>query len=207
MGELEKIGKTYKTDKCSNQHNYLDLYEKILPHPLVAKNILEIGLWFGASARMWHDYYSRAHIYMVENDTNMFRNWEEAYARIYKRVEVIFTDQTDIAWASLPEMDFVIDDGGHDPKKTIQSFQRGFHRVKPGGFWIIEDTHAYWDKEKNYPSFLFDYFVNKAKIMQCEGDGYGNFYKARERHGLEGNDWFTLGISFYKSLIIVEKTL
>ncbi len=55
-------------------------------------------------------------------------------------------DETRHAILSLhSEFDIVIDDGSHESSDIVRTFSSYFPMVKPGGLYIVEDTHAlYW---------------------------------------------------------------
>ena len=55
MGRLNDLGLKYKTDKASEDHNFLDFYEEHLPKN--PKRLLEVGTYEGASLEMWRDFY------------------------------------------------------------------------------------------------------------------------------------------------------
>jgi hypothetical protein len=51
------------TDK-NTVHSYLDLYERLLKSKKkTALNVLEIGVHFGGSIKLWHDYFENAVVY------------------------------------------------------------------------------------------------------------------------------------------------
>ena len=64
---LDAIGLKYRTDKCSMEHNYLNKYafflEKFRLQPI---RLLELGIFNGASLRMWQEYFPYAEIYGVD---------------------------------------------------------------------------------------------------------------------------------------------
>jgi hypothetical protein len=64
--ELCEIGKKHKTDK--QWHGYTKVYYEIMKE-LKDENInfLEIGIYFGASLRMWHEFFKKGKIYGIDN--------------------------------------------------------------------------------------------------------------------------------------------
>jgi hypothetical protein len=55
---LHELGLKYKTDKAT-YHNFLKFYEKHINKALV-KKFLEIGVYKGASLKMWREYFDEA---------------------------------------------------------------------------------------------------------------------------------------------------
>ena len=65
--ELDAIGIKHSTDKCSMVHNYLGKYEFFLQRfryqPI---RLLELGVFKGASLRMWQEYFPHVEIFGVD---------------------------------------------------------------------------------------------------------------------------------------------
>ena len=69
--------------------------------------------------------------------------------------------------------DVIIDDGSHNYTDILNNFQNFFKRIKPGGFYIIEDFNHYClhssyfnDKPDNAfdISEIFEFLLNKKKF-------------------------------------------
>jgi hypothetical protein len=103
----------YRTDKASSGHNYLDFYETFFA-PLRHKqltNLLEIGVFEGASRKTWPEYFPNSKIIGAD----IFPE-----ARRFERDRVIIEvlDQSnidDLTRLSLKHgpFDLVIEDGSH----------------------------------------------------------------------------------------------
>lgn len=129
------------TDKGPSQHNYTELYERLLfqwkDDPI---KIFEIGIAEGGSLAMWQSYFPRARIFAVDIlDKSQFNN---------ARVTTLIADQANrdhlqsaIA-ASGSDIDVLIDDGGHSMEQQQVSLGFLFSHVRPGGYYIIEDVHT-----------------------------------------------------------------
>jgi hypothetical protein len=100
--------------------------------------VLEIGVYSGGSLRMWRDYFgSQAHVYGVDIEPECRQHTDE-------RIDVVIGDQSDPAFwaeslAALPELDVVIDDGGHEPQHQIPTFEAVLGHIRRGGTYICED--------------------------------------------------------------------
>ncbi|WP_094359935.1 hypothetical protein [Mycobacterium marinum] len=165
MTNLDKLMATHGSDKASTvtkrwqyPNNYCHTYENIFA-PLREKPItlLELG-WGeysperrdhtdpnngGASARGWHDYFPNANIIALELEQKNFPD-ADRYPRITLYDQ---TNQTDThALANIHtrhgDFDIIIDDASHISSLTIQSFQTLWPRLKPGGYYCIEDLHT-----------------------------------------------------------------
>ena len=116
-----------KTDKGS-VHSYIEHYERILaPYRETATNVLEIGLFNGASMLMWEKYFTKANIYgidCIETPHNGLADLRPLIAE--GNHNIIIGDATDDKF--LKEhfngklIDVVIDDGNHNIMSQLKSF-------------------------------------------------------------------------------------
>lgn len=69
---LDEIGIKTTTDKSSVHHCYLPFYEFLFSkfHPRTDLNILEIGVQFGNSIRVWREYFPEALIIGIDSVDN-----------------------------------------------------------------------------------------------------------------------------------------
>ena len=75
---LDKLAKSFGTDKSSDNHNYCVKYEKYLPFNRYDNlNILEIGVLDGKSLLTWKDYYYRSNILGVDINPDCKKYEEE----------------------------------------------------------------------------------------------------------------------------------
>jgi|EP00966_Prymnesium_polylepis_P093601 hypothetical protein len=64
---LRALGEYYGTDKATS--GFVDVYSEALPHGedrTSVHHLLEIGVFFGASIKMWRDYYPSATIIGID---------------------------------------------------------------------------------------------------------------------------------------------
>lgn len=69
MDPLSKLALKYGTDKGPNPgwHQYTDKYHRLMaPFREQVRSVLEIGVYHGASLRMWRDYFPNAEIYGLD---------------------------------------------------------------------------------------------------------------------------------------------
>jgi hypothetical protein len=167
---LTALALKHGTDKAT--HRYTSVYEKLFrPWRETAGKVLEIGIDFGNSLRMWQEYFTKAEIHGIDIHTrcNDFQT-DRIKIHIGEQQDVDFLDKviaagfdktiyTDCVTLSdgrtldlkkagnLPEeipgpFDIIIDDGSHDSNHQIDSFMRLFrYGLSANGLYIIEDLH------------------------------------------------------------------
>ena len=174
---MEKNG----SDK-STSHNYTELYESIFSKFRNEKiNIFEMGLGTnntnlgsnmgisgkpGASLRGWTEYFKKSNVYGADIDRDIL--FEE------ENISTFWCDQTN--QQSIKDMwhgnklkdllfDIIIDDGLHEFEANLIFLENSIHKLKPGGYYIVEDlmpeTVKLFRENLNYlqnkwPSILFE---------------------------------------------------
>ena len=162
---LSDLAAKYDTDKGIHKsptrdtfgHGYTQIYEKFFEH-LVDKEIklLEIGVLYGSSLKMWNEYFSRGRIYGVDLFGGRISPEIKKEIEIdmgSKGIEIMQADQhyreelQKVIDNFGSDYDIIIDDGSHwnDDIRITLGFL--FKHVKPGGFYIVEDAH--WGEHKN----------------------------------------------------------
>lgn len=142
---LNEIGLKYGTDKASNGHNYLHVYEQIMPS-VRPVSLLEIGWFDGASMRMWREYlHEESTIIGVDiepKDEICGVEFVQANATQYE----LLTNINRLTLGKTPGLDFIIDDGSHLSPDVIASLALLWDLVRPGGYYIVEDLHVSYHK-------------------------------------------------------------
>jgi hypothetical protein len=145
--DLAAIAARYTTDKPLNRH-YLRNYEELFAD-LRGRHItlLELGVYFGGSLRMWRDYFQRGvivgldmHDVPMDDPTGRIRRYQGM------QQDTAMLDR--IAREQAPDgFDIIIDDCAHIGVVARQSFWHLFeHHLKTGGIYVIEDWGTgYWD--------------------------------------------------------------
>ncbi len=170
MTDLCRIMSKYGSDKCSDWHNYTplyyDLFKDIRNEYL---NIFELGILFGYSLRAWQEFFPNARIYAGDIDTKLFVNED--------RIQSFYCDQDSIVsvrqlWDN-PELretefDIIIDDGKHEFHSNLTFFSGSIHKLKKGGFYIIEDlTHSgLYEAEQALPELKREF--EEASILEID---------------------------------------
>ncbi len=69
---LSELGRKYGTDKVD--HGYCDVYHQAFEKKRQEVTaVMEIGVFFGASIRMWKDYFPNAVIHGVDHFSNSWK--------------------------------------------------------------------------------------------------------------------------------------
>ena len=172
LQELWESNKSeYRTDKGSG-HNYLYKYSELFADMrLKPIKLLEIGVYFGGSLKLWRDWFPHAQITGIDI----------SYGCLFQcyRIKTFLCNSVD------PEQvkqkfngklfDIIIDDGSHKMEDQIQTFQNFKPFFKAGSYYIIEDLNP-----KENPD-IFRVFRNLGFEMFEGGNKYDDFlaiYKA-----------------------------
>lgn len=106
--------------------------------------ILEIGISQGGSIDLWRKFFgSRLRYYGIDiNPKCKELEAENATVFIGSQSDVNFLNEVK---KQIPDLDILIDDGGHTMHQQIVSFENLFEKIKFGGLYLCEDNHtSYW---------------------------------------------------------------
>ena len=156
MKSLQKIWDDLplKSDKGSI-HSYLPVYEEVLaPFRETALNVLEIGLFNGASLVLWEQYFTKAKIHGIDCDEQphggmadlrpMLDNYnisignaesKEDIEKFYKGIK----------------FDVIVEDAGHHIEQQLAIYVTLKPYLNKGGIYIIEDVQ---DIDKTFNLFV-----------------------------------------------------
>jgi hypothetical protein len=148
MNELEYFFSTEKHRLIHKWNHYFEIYDRHLHHLKGQKiNILEIGISHGGSLEMWN-YYFKNNVTIYAVDIN-----PECKKFEGDNIKIFIGSQEDESFLrnlknSIPQIDVLIDDGGHSMKQQIVTFNTLYDHITENGIYICEDLHtSYW---KNY---------------------------------------------------------
>lgn len=142
---LDTLALKYGTDKGSCDHDYMPYYTQYL-EPLRDKPItlLELGIWKGASLRMWRAYFSKATIIGLDNHVKSLPDMAGIHTVLCEQDD---KEGLDGLAEMYGQFDVIIDDASHISSKTITSFQYLYPHLKDGGLYVIEDLQTSYDAE------------------------------------------------------------
>ena len=162
----------------SSHHNYTTFYYNIFKDLRDTQlRIFELGLGTnnlnipshmgpegkpGASHFGWSEFFHNSHIFGADIDSNILFNTD--------KIKTFYCDQTNPEiiknmWnePSLQDnFDIIIEDGLHTFNANVCFFENSIHKLKPNGYFIIEDIHNYED----------DLFKNKMKEWEDKYIGH-----------------------------------
>jgi len=158
---LHSIGTRFGTDKSYNG-TILSFYDQQLSKYRDQEiNVLEIGVFFGASLRMWREYFPKAQVYGLDHFTGHQGNgqvfpgarefWDKVHAKTpieLDRIHLIECDQSDRKslthvkdqlMNSGIKFQFILDDASHLMKDQQQSLAVLWPLIVTGGAFFMED--------------------------------------------------------------------
>lgn len=148
--------------------HYFDVYHRHL-EKFVGSNacVVEIGVYSGGSLDMWRHYLgSGAKIVGVDIAPE---------CRVYEdgRTTIEIGDQADRQfWSGFrkrhPQVDVVIDDGGHDPEQQMTTLEEMLPHLAPGGVYICEDVQGQGSHFAAFTHALADH-LNDSRSRSVAG--------------------------------------
>ena len=101
-----------------------------------------------------------------------------------------------------PDIDIIIDDGGHYADQQRVSFLHLFKHLKFGGVYLCEDLHtSYW-------SVFNGGYHNPASFIEFSKriiDSINAWYSEDERLSIDAYTSCVRGIHFYDSIVVIDK--
>jgi hypothetical protein len=127
-----------------------------------------------------------------------------------QRIKIFIGSQEDRTFLDniiqeLPEMDIIIDDGGHTMNQQIVSFEKLFLKVKEEGIYLVEDTHtSYWHEFHGgfkKPNTFIEYSKNLIDSL------YEGHLPNNKSIQINERTKHIVGISFYDSVVVFNKQI
>lgn len=176
MKSLTSLGYKHGTDKAPVLTKVYSTYMET--HRTDPIRILEVGVFFGASLKMWHEYFPNGEIYGIDTfegnqgNGSHFENSASflSEAKKYDRMYVGVCDQSKknelVTFASTIEkpFDFIIDDGSHLMKDQQQTLGVLWSILRPGGIYFVEDYASSYDIR--YPDVRPDFSNTTVTMMK-----------------------------------------
>jgi hypothetical protein len=202
VSDLELYFRSNDKRLISKWNHYFDIYERHF-NRFRGKEviILEIGISQGGSLQMWKNYFGdKVKIFGIDVDPRCKELEEE-------NIEIFIGSQSDREFlrgikSKIPQVDILIDDGGHTMEQQIVTYEELFDHIKKDGVYLCEDLHtSYWDDWGGGYKRKGTYIEYSKNFID-----YLNAYHSKERN-LTVNS-FTKSVDsvhYYDSIIVIEK--
>jgi hypothetical protein len=162
--ELLKInGSDIKGTDKDTKHSYIEVYEEIFYyHRNKEVNILEIGVQFGGSSLLWHEYFKKSHLTLIDIEYLITDDIKSKLTE--SRFNLIIMDAyEDKCYNKLKfkKFDIIIDDGPHTLESQIFVLDNYLNNLSENGILVIEDIQDYSHIEifKSKLNSNFQYFI------------------------------------------------
>jgi len=141
---MENLIDNNRSDK-SVIHSYLPLYEELLSKKKdTATDVLEIGICYGGSIKLWHDYFSNANIYALDI-IPYNKIWDELKnkdrIKLFSSFDAYNKDIVQRCFG-VKKFDFILDDGPHTLASQLNFLNTYLPFLKDDGILIIEDVES-----------------------------------------------------------------
>jgi hypothetical protein len=202
MNYLQKFFNSNTGNVIDKWEHYFEIYEKwFSKYRDTPVTILEIGVYQGGSLNMWKNYFGeKAKIYAIDINPEC-KKFETEDIRIFigSQEDRNFLNQVK---SELPQIDILIDDGGHTMQQQIVSFQELYGKIAPDGIYLCEDLHtSYWGnygggyREKDSFIEYSKHFIDHINAWNSREDDFRVNEFTRSTYALH----------YYPSILVVEK--
>lgn len=202
MNDLEKYF-NHNSDKQINKwKHYFEIYhlhfERFRNKEII---LLEIGIFQGGSLQMWKSYFGpQAKIYGIDINPECKKLEED-------NISIFIGSQSDREFLreiknKIPEIDILIDDGGHTMGQQIATFEELYDHVKPDGIYLCEDVHTSYWLEYGGGYKRRGTFVEFSKDLI---DQLNAFHSEQWKFKPTSFTSHTNSMHFYDSVLIIEK--
>ena len=182
--------------------HYFDVYDRHFSR-FIGKEviILEIGISQGGSLQMWKEYFGKgARIYGIDIDPRC-KELEEENITIFIGSQEDRQFLKDVV-SKIPKLDILLDDGGHNMRQQIVTFEEMFDHIKEDGVYLCEDCHS---------SYYYGHgggYKRKGSFIEYTKNwiDYINAYHSRTNR-LRVNSFtkHVKSLHYYDSIVVAEK--
>jgi hypothetical protein len=202
MITLDEIALRYGTDKASNHHGYTLIYpqyfESLRDKPIT---LLEVGVQFGFSIMTWADYFHQGEIFGVD----IVQDYQTANPHVHLFVGNAADPGFWNGFAPGWSWDIAIDDASHRASDQIETFRGVWPRLKPGGYYVIEDVQTWWDDDFNSFASGRAWLDELAGTVNLHGKSYHGKPRPLPDPQLTQLEKEIEFIHLYKGLVVIKK--
>lgn len=179
LDTMGRIFSKYNTDKNSSFHNYSRqyhrLFDEIREKPI---KYLEMGVYNGGSLHAMREVFKNATLLVGVDINSECKSAEQQSNHIFVEIgdatDPIFIENINKMYGTF---DVILDDGSHNNKDVIRSFELLFPLLNDNGIYVVEDTICYKSADHLHPSYnnhlqyFFNYtrFLNQWRFDSTEG--------------------------------------
>jgi len=205
MESLKELFYAHEGKLIHKWEHYFEIYERYFSKYRGQKvNILEIGIAHGGSIQLWKKYFgNQVHVYAIDiNPACKVLEEENTTIFIGSQSDATFLEQVK---AQIPDLDIILDDGGHTMIQQKVSFECLYSKVKEGGVYMVEDTcTSYWHEFHGgfrHPNSFVEY--SKGLIDSL----YAGHIENEPRLKVNEITKNINSIAFFDSVVVFEKRL
>lgn len=206
---MEDIRKIFDQSEYSvvKWEPYFEIYDRYLSK-YRNKNItfVEIGILGGGSLQMWSRYFgNQAKIVGIDIDQKCANiKYKE------ENIDIVIGDQSSVEFwnkffTTYPNIDAILDDGGHTMHQQIVTFESVFPKINMDGVFLCEDCHtSYWSShggQFRHPSTFIEY--SKTYVDVLNNDWHKVSEQEHNRRTEISKD--LTSIHYYDSMVVFEK--
>jgi hypothetical protein len=197
-------------------HHYFDIYERhFAPFRGRGISMIEIGVHRGGSLRMWRDYFGPGcRVAGIDIDP--------ACAAVADQdISIFIGDQADPKFlrevlAQTGPPDIVLDDGGHDMRQQIASFETIYPAMRTPGVYMVEDAVTSLWGDSSADTLDGSTFLDRAFACCVALHGWTRTPRAFRRLGIPPAEQTSVvqvsefcsntnAITFYDSVVAFER--
>ncbi len=203
MQSTREIFNNHQGNRLHKWNHYFEIYDRHFgTYVNQSPVILEIGVSQGGSIDMWQKFFGPGLKYYGIDINPGCKQFEK------ENVNIFIGSQSDRKFLNevkqqIPDLDILIDDGGHTMEQQIITFEEMFSKIKYGGIYLCEDNHtSYWPDfggglKRN--STYIEFIKNLIDVMHLWYAGKNNSIQHKELKDK------LYSISFYDSIVVIEK--
>ncbi len=203
MQGTRQIFETHQGNLLHKWDHYFDIYDRHFKD-YIGKEvvILEIGVSQGGSIDLWKAFFGDKLKYYGIDINPKCKQFESENVTIFigSQEDRVFLENIK---GQIPDLDILIDDGGHTMRQQIVSFESLFPKIKLNGIYLCEDNHtSYWFNfgggMKRKGTYI-EYVKNLIDVMHLWYASKGTYIKNYRLKEL------LYAIHIYDSIVVIEK--